>query len=131
MGAFTRKSAITIENQPGWEPGEYIRIKGAMTVGDSEMVAKTEFRKDGQMSVSSSQVSLLECMIEDWHLLGDGNQPVPFKLPDGQKNRRAIAKLPMEYAAPVLQAIDASNLQETRAEQDAFFNSANGHLPIS
>ena len=91
-----------------------------------------------ETSVSTSQVAMLECMIVDWNLFGDGNKLVPLFLERGQgqsriatKNTKAIAKLPMEYAIPVLQAIDALSRKDAVQDPDGFFDSANEPSPES
>ena len=45
MGAFSTKKPVRIENQPGWDDGEYIEIKGSMTAGDMEQIAKQEYKQ--------------------------------------------------------------------------------------
>ena len=131
MGAFSSRPSVTIQGEPGWEDGEYIKIKGVMTAGDMEQVAQQHITKgkdgEAEATVSTSQVAMLECMIEDWMLFGDGGKQVPLYLDDRRrtKNSKAIARLPLEYTVPVLSAIDKLNQKEAVPNPDDFFGSAN------
>jgi hypothetical protein len=127
MGAFSSRPDILIENKPGWDKGEYIKIKGVMTAGDSEQIARAQVSQSnpGEMMVNTSQLAMLECMITDWLLLGDGGSQVPLYIgEDRRKNRKAIARLPMEYMLPVLEAVDALSKRDTVADPDDFFAGA-------
>lgn len=130
MGAFSSRPSVTIQGKPGWEDGEYIKIKGIMSAGDMEQIATQVITKgkdgEAEASVKTSQVAMLECMIEDWMLFGDGGRQVPLYLDDKRhtKNSRAIARLPLEYMTPVLEAIDKLNQKEVLPKPDDFFGSA-------
>ncbi|HVC38040.1 MAG TPA: hypothetical protein VNF46_06510 [Gammaproteobacteria bacterium] len=130
MGAFSSRPDIIIENQPGWEKGEYIKIKGVLTAGDMDAVTQGSSvvkNESGEARVvgGSNVTPLLEAMIIDWLLLGDQGVPVPLYLNAQRhtKNRKAIAALPQEYTTPVLEAIDQLNKKDA-VDADPFFAGA-------
>lgn len=138
MGAFSSRPDIFIADQPGWDKGEYIKIKGVMTAGDIEAIAQAQVTQDSAgkntQVVNTSQTAMLECMIVEWLLLGDGGKQVPLYLGEGndrRKNRRAILRLPAEYTIPVLLAVDALNKKEAVEDPDDFFGSASVPSKVS
>lgn len=125
MGAFSRQSDVKIEGQAGWDDGEFIIIKGAMTAGDIELIATANGN-------SGSVVKMMEAMVVDWNLYGDNNQPVPFKN-KGVKNVRAIQQLPVHYMNPVIEAIDSVAQKNTMPQEeiDSFLPSASEPIAAS
>lgn len=130
MGAFSSKPDILIENQPGWEKGEYIKIKGVMSAGDMDAISQdSSVVKDEKgtrvVGGNSTVTSMLMTMITDWLLLGDQGVQVPLYLDPQRrtKNRKAIAALPQPYTTPVLEAIDELNKKDA-VDTEAFFAGA-------
>ena len=110
MGAFnsSQRPPIKIDDQPGWDKGEWIQVKGVVTAEDFKQinVQHTTVGPDGKPLVASEYdiVGAMQCMIDDWCLLGDKN--VPVALYEGRRKRiEIIAKLPTEYMTPVMTAI--------------------------
>ena len=112
MGAFKSRTCIRISGQPGWEPSEWIDVKGTVTAEDMEAITvqETSLGKDGkpQMVSRISMVAALQAMIDEWNLLGDNDTPVALYTGIGRQRRKRmdiIAKLPAEYMAPVMNTI--------------------------
>ncbi len=128
MGAFNsqQRPPIKIEDQPGWDKGEWIQVKGVVTAGDIKAITtqQVSIGPDGKpMSVSDTDmVAALQCMIDDWMLLGDNN--VPVALYDGRRKRTEImAKLPTEYMTPVMDAI-GSLMNKAKVQQPTDFTTS-------
>jgi len=93
MGAFRKADEITVSGKPGWEPGEYIKIKGVMTVGDQRKIAALQ----AGGTVDVDLVAMLDCMVIEWNLFGD-HGPEPL-------NRYNIERLPTYYSDPVAEEV--------------------------
>lgn len=133
MGAFSTRPDIVIKDQPGWEDGEYITIKGVVEAGDMEAITTptvTDASGRQQLRSRLSVVAALQCMIVDWMLKGDNNAVVPLYEGSGRNKRKRteiIAKLPQEYMAPVMFAIGKLVRESQVEDQEDFLPGVNGH----
>jgi hypothetical protein len=128
MGAFNsqQRPPIRLENEPGWDAGEWIQVKGVVTAADIKAITtqQVSIGPDGKpLSISDTDmVAALQCMIEEWMLLGDNN--VPVALYDGRRKRtEVIAKLPTEYMTPVMNAI-GSLMNKAKVQQPKDFTTS-------
>jgi len=138
MGAFNsqQRPPITIQDQPGWDKGEWIRIKGVVTAADFKKMNKQTITQgaNGKPSASSEidEVAMMQCMIEDWVLFGDNN--IPVDLYEGRERRKRIeiiAKLPTEYMLPVINACtEIAGRNQVQQPQD-FTNSVSEPTPTN
>jgi hypothetical protein len=138
MGAFTTREDITIKDEPGWENGEYITIKGVVGAGDMEAITtqKTALGADGKPESSSSisMVAALQRMIIDWMLKGDNNMPVPLYEGTGRNKRKrleVIAELPPEYMGPVFVKISELMAGAQVEDVEGFLPGANELSKVS
>jgi len=136
MGAFKSKATVKIEAVAGWDTGEFIAIKGVVTAEDMEEMSQqsTSAGADGKQQQKStvSMVAALQRMIEDWCLFGDNDQPVAlYETFKGRRHKRldVIAKLPMAYMLPVMQAIGEIIESAQVPDSENFSSGVNGHMP--
>lgn len=126
MGAFSKHEPIKISGRPGWEPHEYVVIKGNFTAGDKDYVAAkatgtaSKDGKNAEVSIPvSNTVRVMQRMIIEWHLTDGNNSLVPLTVEN-------IAELPVSYSEPIMDAIDeiAKKGSLTASEQENFTKGA-------
>lgn len=85
MAIFVSKTPARIEVAE--RPGEWIEIKGKMSVGDrgrlTDMIMRVSQGADGQADIDMHAGQYIQAMLEagivNWLLLDDSGQPVPFR----------------------------------------------------
>lgn len=114
MGAFNAiPQNITIKEQPGWEPGEQVELKGCATTADMDAITA------GTQAGRKVQV-MLERMVLDWTFTTAQGNKVEVK-------PNAIARLTSRYTLPLIQAIEKiANDGMTQEQISAFLFDVSG-----
>lgn len=108
MSVFASKAPVRVEVEE--RPGEWIEIKGKMSVGDrgrlTDAIMKVSAGGDGQADINMRAGQYVQAMLEagivGWQLLDEAGQPVAFR-------RELIAELDPDDAL-----VDAVLLEITR-----------------